>query len=93
MSFDRDTPADAFVANVFTWLCVMAFLGYGYRHLSFCNPLLRWARDAKLSRFISCIRPLIVAIGYYVVQMRLDPMDHSMWVVLIATLVSCGLLV
>lgn len=86
----RDTPADAFVANVFTWLCVMAFLGYGYRHLSFCNPLLRWARDASYPIYI-LHQTIIVAIGYYVVQVSWRPWTKY-WVVLIATLVSCCLL-
>lgn len=86
----RDTPLDAFVANGFTWLCLMAFLGYGYRHLSFCNPLLRWARDASYPVYI-LHQTLIVAIGYYVVQMSWSPWAKY-WVVLGATLVSCGLL-
>jgi len=86
----RDTPADAFVANVFTWLWLMAFLGYGYSHLSFCNPLLRWARDASYPIYI-LHQTLIVAIGYYVVQTSWSPWAKY-WAVLIATLVSCGLL-
>jgi len=49
---NRDTPIDAFVATAFTWACVLAFIGYGYRHLSFCNPLLRWARDASYPIYI-----------------------------------------
>ena len=48
----RDTPADAFIATAFTWACILAFIGYGYRHLSFANPLLRWARDASYPIYI-----------------------------------------
>jgi len=87
---DRDTPVDAFVANVFTWLCSMAFLGYGYRHLSFCNPLLRWARDASYPVYI-LHQTLIVAIGYYVIQASWNPWTKY-FAVLIATMASCGLL-
>ncbi|WP_116808756.1 acyltransferase family protein [Steroidobacter cummioxidans] len=86
----RSTPADAFVGNVFTWLWLMAFLGYGYRHLSFCNPLLRWARDASYPIYI-LHQTLIVAIGYYVVQTSWSPWTKY-WGVLLATLVSCVLL-
>ena len=49
---ERDTPADALVANVFTWTALMAFIGYGRRYLSFSNPLLRWARDASYPIYI-----------------------------------------
>jgi peptidoglycan/LPS O-acetylase OafA/YrhL len=83
----RDTPVDAFIANVFTWFCVLAFLGYGYRHLSFCNPLLRYARDASYPIYI-LHQTVIVAIGYYVIQTSWQPWVKY-WVVLVATLVSC----
>jgi peptidoglycan/LPS O-acetylase OafA/YrhL len=86
----RDTPVDAFVANVFTWMCVLAFLGYGYRHLSFCNPLLRWARDASYPIYI-LHQTLIVVIGYYVIQTSWSPWSKY-WIVLIATLASCCML-
>jgi peptidoglycan/LPS O-acetylase OafA/YrhL len=85
----RDTPVDAFVANVFTWVWLMAFLGYGHRHLSFCNPLLRWARDASYPIYI-LHQTLIVAIGYYVIQTSWSPWT-KFWVVLISTLAGCGL--
>lgn len=53
----------------------MAFLGYGYRQLSFCNPLLRWARDASYPIYI-LHQTSIVAIGYYVVQTSWRRMDE-----------------
>lgn len=86
----RDTPVDAFIANVFTWFCVLAFLGYGYRHLSFCNPLLRYARDASYPIYI-LHQTVIVAIGYYVIQASWAPWVKY-WTVLVATLVSCCVL-
>lgn len=86
----RDTPVDAFIATTFTWACVLAFIGYGYRHLSFCNPLLRWARDASYPIYI-LHQTLIVAIGYYVVQAPWIPWVKY-WTVLAATMVSCALL-
>ncbi len=85
----RDTPADAFIANLFTWLWLLAFLGYGYRHLSFCNPLLRWARDASYPIYI-LHQTVIVAMGYYVVQTSWSPWAKY-WTVLMATLVGCCL--
>lgn len=64
---ERDTPADALVANVFTWTALMAFIGYGRRYLSFCNPLLRWARDASYPIYI-LHQTVIIALGYWVIQ-------------------------
>jgi peptidoglycan/LPS O-acetylase OafA/YrhL len=64
---ERDTPADALVANVFTWAALMTFIGYGRRYLSFCNPLLRWARDASYPIYI-LHQTVIIAIGYWVIQ-------------------------
>lgn len=86
----RDTPVDAFIANVFTWCCVLAFLGYGYRHLSFSNPLLRYARDASYPIYI-LHQTIIVAVGYYVIQTGWEPWVKY-WTVLLATLVSCCVL-
>lgn len=68
----HDSAADTFGANIFTWLLVMAFLGYGYRYLSFANPLLRWAREASYPFYI-LHQTLIVAIGYYVIQRPWTP--------------------
>ena len=63
----RDTPADALVANVFTWCSLLAFIGYGRRYLSFSNPLLRWARDASYPVYI-LHQTVIIAIGYWIIQ-------------------------
>ena len=46
---ERDTPADALVANVFTWTSLMAFIGYGRRYLSFCNPAAALGARRELS--------------------------------------------
>jgi peptidoglycan/LPS O-acetylase OafA/YrhL len=86
----RDTPADAFVALAFTWACVLAFIGYGYQHLSFSNSLLRWARDASYPIYI-LHQTVIVALGYYVVQAPWSP-GVKYWTALAATMLSCGLL-
>jgi glucans biosynthesis protein C len=86
----RDTPADALIANVFTWLCLMAFLGYGRRYLSFSNPLLRWARDASYPVYI-LHQTIIVIAGYYVVQQPWAAWT-KFWVVLAITMASCFVL-
>jgi glucans biosynthesis protein C len=69
---ERNTPADALVANVFTWTALMAFIGYGRRYLSFSNPLLRWARDASYPIYI-LHQTVIISIGYWVIQQPWNP--------------------
>lgn len=87
---ERDTPADALIANVFTWLCLMAFLGFGRRYLSFTNPLLRWAREASYPVYI-LHQTVIVIAGYYVVQQSWAAWT-KFWVVLAITMAVCFVL-
>lgn len=68
----HDSIIDSVGSNIFTWLWVMVFLGYGYRHLSFANPLLMWAREASYPIYI-WHQTAIVAMGYYVVQYPWGP--------------------
>ena len=85
-----DTPADAFAANVFTWLCLMAFLGYGRRYLSFSNALLAWSREASYPVYI-LHQTIIVIAGYFVVQQPWHAWTKYV-VVLALTIFSCVLL-
>jgi glucans biosynthesis protein C len=87
---ERDTPADALVATVFTWLALMTFLGYGRRYLSFCNPLLRWARDASYPIYI-LHQTVIIAIGYWVIQQPWNPWTKYA-AVLLGTMAICVVL-
>jgi glucans biosynthesis protein C len=66
------SAADGVGANIFTWLWMMVFLGYGYRYLSFVNPLLIWAREASYPFYIMH-QTIIVMIGYYVIQRTWTP--------------------
>jgi glucans biosynthesis protein C len=84
---DRDTPADAVFANIFTWVWLLAFLGYGRRHLSFSNRLLCWSRDASYSIYI-LHQTVIIMIAFTVIQQPWGPWSKY-WVVLVATLIVC----
>ena len=86
----RDTAADSVFANIFTWLCLMAFLGYGRQHLSFGNRLLSWARDASYPVYI-LHQTVIIMIAFKVIQQPWSPWTKY-WVVLGATLITCVLL-
>jgi glucan biosynthesis protein C len=83
-------PTDAVLANIFTWLMLLAFLGYGRQHLSFGNRLLSWARDASYPVYI-LHQTVIIVIAYGVIQQPWRPWTKY-WVVLGATLVTCVLL-
>lgn len=82
--------ADGVGANVFTWLWMMVFIGYGYRYLSFANPLLLWARDASYPVYI-LHQTVIVAIGYYIIQYAWTPWTKYA-VILVLSMGTCFVL-
>jgi glucan biosynthesis protein C len=86
----HDSVADGVGANIFTWLWMMVFLGYGYRYLSFANPLLLWAKDASYPIYI-LHQTVIVVIGYYVIQSAWTPWVKY-FVVLILSMSACFVL-
>ncbi len=86
----RDTAADSILANIFTWTWLMTFLGFGRHHLSFSNPLLRWARDASYPVYI-LHQTVIIGVAYFVIRQPWSPWSKY-GVVLVATIVSCVLM-
>ena len=86
----RDTPADAIMANLFTWTSLMAFLGFGRHHLSFGNRLLSWARDASYPIYI-LHQTIIIIVAYFVIQQPWAAWSKY-WIVLGATLLISVLL-
>jgi peptidoglycan/LPS O-acetylase OafA/YrhL len=86
----RNTPADAFVANIFTWAAITTFIGYGRRYLSFSNPLLRWARDASYPVYI-LHQTVIIVIGYWIIQQPWNAWTKYA-VVLLGTMAICVVL-
>lgn len=88
-ALSRATPSVAILANVFTWLWLLVFLGYGRQHLSASNRLLAWSRDASYPIYI-LHQTVIIGIGYFVVQIAWRPWSKY-WLVLGATLLTCVL--
>ena len=86
----HDSLVDYVFANIFTWTCLMAFLGYGRQHLGFGNRLLSWARDASYPVYI-LHQTVIIMIAFKVIQQPWSPWTKY-WVVLGATLITCVLL-
>ena len=87
---ERDTAADALIANLFTWFSLMTFLGYGRRYLSYSNRLLVWARDASYPIYILHQTVIIVLAWYIVAQPWSAGVKYV--VVLIATMLACVLI-
>jgi glucans biosynthesis protein C len=83
----RDTPADAMIANLFTWTWLLVFVGYGRRYLGFENRLLRWARDASYPIYI-LHQTVIIVIAWYVIRQPWQPWTKY-GIVLGATLLIC----
>jgi len=83
----HDSLIDHVFANVFTWLWLMAFMGYGRAHLGFSNRLLAWARDASYPVYI-LHQTVIIVIAYFVIRQPWAPWTKY-WIVLLGTLVSC----
>jgi len=83
----HDSVVDWVGANIFTWLWMMVFLGYGYRYLSFASPLLVWAREASYPVYI-LHQTVIVVIGYYVIQYAWAPWTKY-FVILILSMAVC----
>jgi glucans biosynthesis protein C len=87
---EPDTPTDSILAILFTWFSLLAFLGYGRRHLSFGNRLLSWARDASYPVYI-LHQSVIIVIAYWIIQQPWAPWTKY-WLVLGATLAICVVL-
>jgi peptidoglycan/LPS O-acetylase OafA/YrhL len=84
---EHGSAFDAVFANVFTWLWLLVFLGYGRAYLSFGNRLLSWSRDASYPVYI-LHQTVIIGIAYFVVHQPWAPWTKY-WVVLAGTLVGC----
>ena len=86
----HDSVFDAVFANVFTWLWLLVFLGFGRAHLGFSNRLLAWARDASYPVYI-LHQTVIIVIAYFVIRQPWAPWTKY-WIVLGGTLASCVVL-
>ena len=83
--FQDDTVGDALSANVFTWMWILVFLGYGRRWLSFSNGKLRYLSEAGYPIYI-LHQTVIVVVAWFVIQQPW-PWQVKYFVVLAATVV------
>src|SRR5690349_7717438 len=84
---EHGSRADAIWANVFTWLWILVFLGYGRQYLSFGNRLIARQRDASYPVYI-LHQTVILVIAYFVIREPWAPWT-KFWIVALSTLVVC----
>lgn len=82
---ERSTPADALLANFFTWCWLLTFLAYGRHLLSKENRLLCWARDASYPVYI-LHQTVMMIVAYWVIVLPYAPWTKFA-IVLVATMV------
>ena len=86
----RNTPADALFSNVFTWVWLLVFLGYGRHHLNRSSRWLEWAREASYPIYI-LHQTVIIGVAYFVIRQPWSPW-LKYWLVLGACVPICALL-
>jgi len=59
-------PHMAFLRAFHTWFCLVAFLGFGSRYLSFSNAALKYATEAVMPFYI-LHQTVIVVLGYFLI--------------------------
>jgi glucan biosynthesis protein C len=63
-----------------SWCCVLAFLGFGSRHLNFSTPFLKYANEAVLPFYI-LHQTVLLCVGYFVVQWPIP--DLLKWLIIV----------
>ena len=78
------------IASVLIWSSIQAILGYGMRYLTAGNRLLTYANESVLPFYI-LHQPLILLIGYYVIQLALPIVAKYLIITLLAFGTTLGL--
>jgi glucan biosynthesis protein C len=63
-----------------SWCCVLAFLGFGRKHLNFSTPFLKYANEAVLPFYI-LHQTVLLSVGYFVVQWAIP--DLLKWLIIV----------
>jgi peptidoglycan/LPS O-acetylase OafA/YrhL len=63
-----------------SWCCVLAFLGFGRKHLNFSTPFLKYANEAVLPFYI-LHQTVLLSVGYFVVQWTIP--DLLKWLIIV----------
>jgi glucan biosynthesis protein C len=62
-----------------SWCCVLAFLGFGRKHLNFSTPFLAYANEAVLPFYI-LHQPVLLCVGFFVVRWAIP--DLLKWLII-----------
>ncbi len=54
-------------ADASSWCCILAILGFGFKHLNFSTPFVRYANEAVLPFYV-LHQTVLLSVGYFVVQ-------------------------
>jgi glucan biosynthesis protein C len=67
------------LASIIVWFALLAFLGFGMKHLNFSTPFLSYANEAVLPFYI-LHQTVLLVIGYFVVQLAIPA--AQMWLLI-----------
>lgn len=82
--------AEAVLANLFTWVWLLVFLGYGKQWLSFSNASLQYLRQASYPVYI-LHQTVIILLGYLVIQQPWAWQAKYLVILVLTVLICFGL--
>jgi glucans biosynthesis protein C len=74
---------DALIDGLFSWLWILTLLGFGMKHLNVNSRMLSYANEAVLP-FYMLHQPVLLIVGYFVVQLSLPVGMKYMLIVLLS---------
>ena len=69
------------ILGISSWLWILAFLGFGFKHLTRSKPILSYANEAVLP-FHILHQTVLLSVGYFVIQWKIP--DLLKWAVIFA---------
>jgi len=77
-------------ADILVWFMILAFLGFARQRLNFSSPFLGYTNQAVLPFYI-LHQPVLLCIGFFVVQWHIPDMLKFMLIAISSFMVSLGL--
>ena len=67
------------ILGISSWLWILAFLGFGFKHLTRSKPILSYANEAVLPFYI-LHQTVLLSVGYFVIQWKIP--DLLKWAII-----------
>lgn len=67
------------LASIIVWFALLAFLGFGMKHLNFSTPFLRYANEAVMPFYV-LHQTVLLIVGYFVLQWGIPA--GQMWLII-----------